>query len=335
MAFDYSEQEALENPPIIIEEQNSAYIGLMERLKNKTETLSYSSLKAFAKSPRNFIQYKLKQKSPKNESQIFGSLCDCFLTTPDKFESDFVTIGTIPTSENQKGFCNDMFEGMTKEEAYARNYKTGGVDKVWEAVGSYVEAYKSGKMVCTNKMVQDAKKIVENLKKSDLVMQFVDSCDSFQTPISWTYNGWKFKGFLDASGRSLIIDFKYSKDADPEKFERDITNYDYFMQMGMYHEENGGLPECYFIVYDKSLNFSVQKLDYSFIAYGVRKYKYLVAKLEQCITENRFSESFNFFDVQQKTIYKPKWSKGFETDMDIEVNEVEIIPPRMLSNEDF
>ena len=328
---DYSEQEALENPPVIIEEQNTAYIDLMERLRNKTETLSYSALKAFSKSPRDFIAYKLKPKSPKNESQIFGSLCDCFLTTPERFESDFVVIGSIPTSDNQKGFVKDMFDGFSKEDAYARNYKAGGVDKVWDAVGDYVEAYQSGKMVCTAKMEQDARAIVANLKKSELIMQFVDSCDTFQTKIEWTYRGWKFKGFLDASGRALIIDFKFSKDSDPDKFERDIVNYDYFMQMGMYHEQNGGLPECYFIVFDKSLNFSVIKVDYTFLEYGVRKYKYLVAKLEQCISENRFSESYNFFDVQQKTVYKPKWVKGF----DVDIEDIEVFDPSTLSNDVF
>lgn len=314
LAFDYSEQEAIENPPVIIQEESNEYIELMKRLQNKTETLSYSALKAFAKSPKSFIQYKLKPKSPKNESQIFGSLCDCLLTCPETFEKDFVIIGSIPTSDNQKGFCQDMFDGMTKEDAYARNYKTGGVEKVWEALGSYIEAYKSGKMVCTKKMHEDATKLVENLKKSELIMQFIDSCDSFQTKIEWTYNRWKFKGFLDASGKALIIDFKFSKDSDPDKFERDIINYDYFMQMGMYHDADGGLPECYFIVYDKSLNFSLLKVDYSFLNYGVRKYKYLVAKLEQCIKQNRWNESYNFFDVQQRTVYKPKWVKGFETD---------------------
>jgi hypothetical protein len=278
--------------------------------------LSYSSLKAFAKSPRNFIQYKLKPRTAQTESQIFGSLCDCFLTTPNKFDELFVIVFSIPTSENQKGFCNDMIAGATKEEAYANNYKTGGVDKVYEVCGNYIEAILSGKMVCTKKMHDEANKIVENLKKSDLVMQYVDSCTSFQNKMEWMHNGWKLKGFTDAEGTGLIIDFKFSKDADPDKFERDIVNFDYFMQMGMYAYASESLPECYFIVYDKSLNFSVIKIDYSFLSYGFRKCKYLIAKLEDCIKNNRWSESYNFFDVQQRTVYKPKWIKGFETDED-------------------
>ena len=314
LAYDYSEAETLENPPILIEQENTAYIDLMKRLQNKTETLSYSSLKAFAKSPRNFIQYKLKPRSPQTESQIFGSLCDAFLTTPEKVNEMFVFIKSFPTSENQVGFCNDMIAGKSKEDAYANNYKTGGVDKVYDSVGSYVEAVLSGKLVCTQKMYDESFKIVENLKKSDLVMQYVNSCNSFQNKREWEYSGWKFKGFTDAEGTRLIIDFKFSKDSDPDKFERDIVNFDYFMQMGMYSESDNSLPECYFIVYDKSLNFSVIKIDYSFLSYGIRKYKYLVAKLEDCIKNNRWSESYNFWDVQQRTVYKPKWIKGFETD---------------------
>lgn len=314
LAFENNELEVAYVPEI--EKEDSSYIELMKRLQNKTETLSYSSLKAFAKSPRNFIQYKLKPRTPQTESQIFGSLCDCFLTTPDKFNDLFVIIGSVPTSENQKGFCNDMINGLTKEDAYSNNYKTGGVDKVYDALGTYIEAVLSDKMVCTQKMYDESFKIIENLKKSDLVMQYIDSCTSFQNKKEWTYNGWKLKGFTDAEGQRLIIDFKFSKDADPDKFERDIVNLDYFMQMGMYADSDEGLPECFFIVYDKSLNFSVIKIDYSFLSYGIRKYKYLIAKLEQCINNNRWFESYNFFDVQQRTVYKPKWIKGFETDED-------------------
>jgi len=320
LAEQYSEQELINSENILIEEeQPTEYIKLLQRLQKKEETLSYSSLKAFSKSPRNFIQYKLKPKTPQTESQIFGSLCDCFLTTPDEFESKFVIVDSVPSSDNQKGFCNDIFEGKSKEDAYANNYKVGGLEKVWNQLENYITAIQSGKMVCTTKMKDEAFKITENLKKSELIMQFVDSCNAFQVKHEWTYSGWKFKGFTDAEGIRIIIDFKYTADSDPEKFERDIIKFKYYMQAGMYSEADGSLPEFYFVTYDKSLNFSIIKLDVSLLMYGIREYKYLVAKLEQCIKENRWSESFNFFDVQLRTAYKPKWIKGFETDsIDIE-----------------
>lgn len=302
---------------IIIEkeqQETSEYYELIGRLQQKKESLSYSSLKAFAKSPRNFIKYKLKERTPQTESQIFGSLCDCLLTTPDKFEDMFKVVDNLPTTDNQKSFCDCIIKGMSLEDAFKANYKRGNKDDIYESLKDYCDAVIQKKLVCTSVMLEQSKEIVENLKKSELVMQYIDSCDSFQNHLKWEYKGWKFNGFTDAQGEGLIIDFKYSKDADPDKFERDIINYDYFMQMGMYHDAEGGVPECYFIVYDKSLNFSVIKVDYSFISYGVRKYKYLVTKLNQCVKENRFNESYNFFDVEQRTVFKPKWIKGFETD---------------------
>jgi len=310
--MDMQEQEVNEN----VEINESEYYNLIGRLQRKEETLSYSSLKEFGKSPRNFINYKLAPRKPQTESQIFGSLCDCFLTTPEKFEELFSLVTNFPTTDNQKGFCNDMISGKTKEDAFSNNYSRGNLEATYESLKSYIDAILSGKMVCTKEQKEQAEKIVENLKKSELVMQYIDSCDKFQNKKEWEFKGWKFKGFTDAEGLNLIIDFKFSKDADPDKFERDIINYDYFMQMGMYASHHEGIPECYFIVYDKSLNFSVIKIDYSLLSYGKRKYAYLVTKLNQCIKENRFTESYNFFDVQLRTCFKPKWIKGFETDAD-------------------
>ena len=313
--FEEIQQEEIQSN----EFENQEYYNLIGRLQKKEEVLSYSSLKEFGKSPRNFIKYKLKPKTPQTESQILGSLCDCFLTTPDKFEQMFVIVDNFPTTENQKGFCNDVINGKEIEEAFKNNYSRGKAEDVYSGLKSYCDAIISKKMVCSTKQKEEAEIIINNLKKSELIMTYIDSCDKFQNKKEWTYNGWKFKGFTDAEGTRLIIDFKFTKDADPDKFEREIFNYDYFLQMGMYADSDEGLPECYFIVYDRTLNFSIIKLDYSLIHYGIRKYHYLVEKLNQCIKENRFTESYNFFDVQLRTVYKPKWIKGFETDsLDIE-----------------
>jgi len=68
------------------------------------------------------------------------------------------------------------------------------------------------------------------------------------------------------------------------------------------------------IVFDATGNFSLIKIDYSLISYGIREYQYLVHKFDQCVKQNRWNESYNFFDHTQRTVYKPKWIKGFETD---------------------
>jgi len=314
--LEQSELESMENPPIEIEQENSEYIELMKRLQNKTEVLSYSSLKAFGKSPRNFIQYKLEPRKPQSESQIFGSVCDTLLTEPEKFDDKYAVVDNVPTTDNQIGFCNDLIKGMSAIDAKKANNPRGEAGELAEIYKAYCDAQKSGKQTITTEVKEKCEKIVENLKKSELVMQYVDGCSKFQVKTEWKYSGWNFIGFKDGQGTNLIVDFKYSADSDPDKFERDIFKFDYFMQAGMYVDSEEGFPEYYLIVYDKSMNFSVLKIDVSLISYGIRKYKYLVKKMEQCIKENRWSESYNFFDVQQRTVFKPKWVKGFETDPD-------------------
>jgi len=300
--------------------ENSAYYELIGKLQKKEIRLSYSSLKEFGKSPMNFIRYKLKDRKPPNDSQIFGSLCDCLITEPERFDQLFVINDVTPTTDNQKGFCQDIINGMDKETAFSNNYSRGKAEDLYNQFKTYTDAVKSGKTVVNKTILEQAEKIVGNLKKSNLVMQYLDSCTSFQGKIEWKQDGWDFLGFTDCSGEGIIIDLKFTRDANPEKFERDIVNYEYYMQMGMYAEASGfdGIPECYFIAYDKTGNFSVIKLDYSFIKYGIRKYRYLLKKLNKCISENRFNESFNFFDDHQRIVYKPKWIKGLNDGIDDE-----------------
>lgn len=311
-----NEQEA----PVSEKDQESEYIALLERIRNKEEKLSFSSLKEFGKSPREFIQYKLKDKKPPNEGMIFGSICDFYLTTPDEdFNKKFVIIDKAPSSDNQKAFCEAMFAGKTKEEAFDANYKRGSAEAVYDSMKEYIEGHLSGKTICTSAQIDRAKLVVENLKKSELVMTLLDSCHKFQNKLEWEDDGFKFIGFTDAEGQGVIVDAKYSgKGADPDSFERQIKKMKYYLQAAMYCQAAGydGIPEFYFIIYDKNLNFTVAKVDYSYILYGIKEYEYLLSKFKQCIKENQWSASYNFFDNNSgiRTFYKPGWMKGFETD---------------------
>lgn len=302
------------------EQQPTELDLLLDRLRKKEEHLSFSSLKAFSKSPREFINYKLQPKSPPNEGMILGSICDFYLTTPENdFDKEFVVIDKIPTSDNQKGFCEAMLQGESKENAFNAYYKRGSAEAVYDSMKEYIEGHLSGKTICTSAQIDQAQKIVENLKKSDLVMTLLNSCHKFQNKLEWEDNGFKFIGFTDGEGDGLILDAKFiGKGADPDKFERQLRDMKYYLQAAMYCQAAGyeGIPEFYFLVYDKSLNFTVAKLDYSYILYGIKEYEYLLHKLEQCIKENRWTESFNFFDNNSgiRTFYKPGWVKGFETD---------------------
>jgi hypothetical protein len=319
LAFDYSEQEAIENPPIIIEEENNAYIALLKRIQSKEEHLSFTSLKEFATSPKNFIKYKLKDRKKPTDAVLEGSVCDALLCDhirPERheFENNFSIVENTPTTDNQISFCDYIISGNNAEESKKLSNARGTGTELFETYKSFIEASKSGKQSVSQQLYENCLAIVDGLKKSELVSSLLDSVLDVQVKQEWDFKGYKFKGYKDAEGNNLLIDFKKMPDANPDKVEREIINRKIYLQMAMYAESFEGIPEVYLIVFDATGNFSVIKIDYSLISYGKREYQYLVTKFEQCSKENRWNESFNFFDVQQRTVYKPKWIKGFETD---------------------
>lgn len=294
---------------------------LIAKLVKKEVSLSYSSLKNFT-TPLNFIEHKLKRKQP-TPAMVFGSLCDCLILTPDKFDNEFVMLNSIPTSENQISFANALIdlgknEPLTQdviENEFPKHYKRGNALDVFELIKDYVRGTISGKRMITKEIYDDAKAISDNLISQPEIVEIFAQINEVQKKVAWEYNGWKNIGYYDILLEDHIIDLKFSKDANPDKFERDILNLDYFLQAGMYFHAARELgisdaPNYSFIVYDKSFNWSIIELDYSYIAYGIRKYQYLVEQLERCVAEGRLDESYGFFKNVYR-VYKPKWVKGF------------------------
>lgn len=321
LAFEYSEQETIENPPVTIQEESNEYIELLKRIQSKEEVLSFSSLKEFATSPKNFIKYKLKERKKPTDAVLEGSVCDALLCDHIKpsrleFENNFSIVEDSPGTENQQKFCDAIIEGKTIEEAKKIGNPRGNSEDLYLQYKSYIEASKSGKQSVSKTLYDKCVEIVDGLKKSELVNYLLDAVIDVQVKCEWDFLGYKFKGYKDAEGNNLLIDFKKMADSNPDKVEREIMSRKIYLQQGMYAKSFEGIPECYLIVFDATGNFSVIKIDYSLISYGIREFEYLTIKFDQCVKENRWNESYNFFDVQQRTVYKPKWIKGFETDSD-------------------
>lgn len=300
---------------------------LISKICNKNLRLSYSTLKNFT-SPINLINYKLKPYK-KNPSMLFGLLCDCLLLTPDNFKKEFAIVDNIPTTEKQQNFIDEIFDfidsgkEMTEDkekEIYLNHYSRGDHKKTLEPLTPYLDARISKKESISSSMYNEAKEICDNLLMNEDIQILFSQIVEVQKKVKWSDNGWEFLGFYDMYLEDHIIDLKFSKDANPEKFERDIANFDYFLQAAMYclAAKKLGItqnPKYSFIVYDKSFNYSIIELDYSYLAYGERKYKYLLQELDRCISDGAFDQSYGFFKRSYKA-YKPKWVKGFELKTD-------------------
>lgn len=301
---------------------------LIAKICKKDLRLSYSTLKSFT-SPVNLINSKLKPFS-KSPSMVFGSLCDILLLTPDRFGENFKIISHVPTSENQVSLSNALISIGKKTKLtdeiisieFSKCYKTGSAEKIYPIIQDYVEASISGLDLITQQTYDEAKEICDNLMLNHDIDLLFSQIQDVQVKVEWKDKGWDFVGYLDMLLPDHIIDLKFSKDANPEKFERDIANFDYFLQAAMYCKavKEMGIcsdPKYSFIVYDKSMNYSIIELDYTYLKYGERKYNFLLQELDRCIADGAFDESYGFFKRSYK-VYKPKWAKAFLLDDDEE-----------------
>lgn len=302
---------------------------LIQKFLTKKQRLSYSTLKNFT-SPINLINYKLKPYK-KNSGMLFGSVCDVLALTPQDFDREFFIAKKLPSEGNQIVFADAIISiGKTGEvtpeileQEYNKAYKTGTYHKVYhgdeKTIGleDYIDAVIRGKEVITQDIKDEAEIIVENLKNQKEVDDIFMELESVQKKLEWTDGGWKFLGFLDMYLDGHIIDLKFTKDANPDKFEKDINNLKYYLQSAMYcyaikllgiHDN----PKYSILAYDKAGNYSLIEIDYGYIQYGIKEYKWLLQELNKCVEQNAFDQSYGFF--KKYTAYKPKWAKGFQLD---------------------
>lgn len=304
----------------------SAKKQLIEQFEKKKVRLSYSSLKKFT-SPINLVNHKLKPYKA-NAGMMFGSLCDTLLMTPHLFDSEFAIVSKAPTTDKQIDYCDEIIDFIKSkrksyklkdadiEKIYSNHYSKGDAFKLYESLKKHISSAVNNQQSVSQDLYDEAKQLIDNLKENEDVAELLSQIQDVQVKVQWSDFGWKFLGFLDMLlVNDHIIDGKYSKDADPDKFIRDIQNMDYFLQGAMYcigtvKAKICKDPKYSWLVYDKTGNYSIIELDYSYFEYGKRKYTYLMEQLNRCAEQKAFTQSYNFFKRTYKAI-KPGWAKGF------------------------
>ena len=299
---------------------------LIEKLKSKAISLSYSWLKNFT-SPIDFLDYKLKPKK-QNTGMMFGSVCDMLLLTPENFDKEFAIVNKVPSTDIQVAFVDEIIEWNEKnpdseltaeqlQEIYKNHYSKGTYEKTYNGLKGYIEAVTSGKNIIDSETYQKAKALSEKLLEFPDIQRLFERIQGAQTFIEWTTDGWKFRGYLDFYTPEGIFDLKYSgKGANPEDFNKTISNLGYDLQAGAYCRGTvqmglfEQMPAFYWLVYDDSGNYSIIEADYSYIRYGERKMDYYLQALNRCIREDAWEQSYNFFKRTYRA-FKPKWAKAF------------------------
>lgn len=175
----------------------------------KSRPLSKSSLSAFNVSPKHYVKYLNEKKD--SSGFLLGSLIDCIVLEPEKFENKYYVY--------EKPDLRTKVGKQAKESTLLIAKNRTLITK---------EDYQKAKY---------AKESLMDLKESrDLIEK------SFNIQKKLTFTDAKTKlpliGYQDfqssAWDSNLLVDLKTSRTAEPDKFNRLISDYDYDLQNAVY-----------------------------------------------------------------------------------------------------
>lgn len=250
------------------QEHLSARDALIQSIEDKYSEgnlyLSYSSLSAFRKSPKHFIDYKMKAMED-TESMLIGKAFHCLVLEPHTFNHEFAVAPQ----------CD-------------RRTKAGK-----ETYNEFLES-SGDRSVLTASMYDTAVDMAIGVLHNDESKVLIEGTTQRERKIFFERHGFKFVSILDGESNDYIIDLKMMPDADPRKVQREILQRCLWLQGGMYLEAIQQDKDYYIIAADKSGNVSVHYLMPGLLDYGKGEFKRLCHDFEDCLSTSSWHKSYDY-----------------------------------------
>lgn len=265
--------------------------------------LSYSSLKAFQKSPQHFVEYRLTKPEP-SAAMIFGNIIDVLILTPDDYERKYAVmpLDVCKPGANILNAKNPSADSLVKIQKWTE-WSEANKGKTWI----------SNEDAALAKFL--AEKTFNNPKAKELLSRVVRTQDK----ISWTHKetGLPMIGYKDATGDSFIMDLKSANDGSPEGYMKNAFNFGYHIQAGAYLDAeqtlHGKFPDFFHLVVETNApyNISVYKCDKDFIALGKQQYNDLMMQVKFCAENNLWHQGYEFHTATgYHQLDIPGWAKN-------------------------
>jgi hypothetical protein len=174
----------------------------------KRDYLSYSALKAFAKSPNHYLQY-VNREFVETPAMVLGSALHCAVLEPGMYAERYVIAPKF-----------DRRTKAGKEQAEAWELATDGVTGITAEQDQAVQAMKHA------------------IRSHSAAARLLNGTRC-EVPVEGEIEGVQFKGVIDALGKSYAVDIKTTTDASPEAFRKQASNLDYHLQAVIYTHLTG------------------------------------------------------------------------------------------------
>lgn len=221
----------------------------MSNNKEQYLPLSYSSLKAFARSPLAFLQYK---NEPRNETPAmrFGTMVHRRVLEEDTF------MDTVAVYEGRR--AGGAYERFKREHA--------------------------GKDILTATEMQNVQKAASSIMQHPLAAGLISDLESTELEFKIEQLGIPHRGFIDGINHWCLLDLKVTQRVDDHSLMRTIYDFKYYMQAAIYERAAtlmGYELDSYFIVAVESAaphHVNVVELEPHYIARGHMEWEMLLKR---------------------------------------------------------
>lgn len=259
-----------------IEPNAEAKAQLIKELQEGNFTLSFSSLSAFAVSPREFIRYKLQERVT-TPAMILGEAVHCLVLEPEKFNERFFIAPDVnaATKEGRAAWVK-LHSDFVGEMENDKMKKGEIVDVIYNTCNIRVidaKVYANAEM--------RARQLISN-KASDWVLSHIESTE---LKIETEIEGIKFRGVIDAKGEhgKIIADIKNVPDATWDKCQRSIWSRRLHWQAHIYDRAAGFGHQCYIMAVDGMGEVSVHGFAEHHLVKAAREIEEYLTRFKECI----------------------------------------------------
>lgn len=261
--------------------------SLIAEINAGTFTLSFSSLKKFSVSPRNFLKEKTKPYTPPTAAMIEGSAVDCLLLEGvEVFNQKFLVIEEEQRPEPDKTFGSKL----------NKEWKQALIDT----------AFKENKEVLTSDQFKSALELVESIQYNKEASRLLKMGTATQLPVNFNFAGYPFRGIIDLkgedpdTGEKVIVDLKkISTGVSPGRV-KNSSFYEMFPeQLALYKYALG--PEyagakCFNICVDNSGEVLVVEYSPNTIYRALKHCADLVREFSRATLTDAWYDSHDFFN---------------------------------------
>ena len=220
--------------------------------KDKYLPLSFSSLKAFDRSPLAFVHYK---EGPRKETDAmrFGTMVHRAVLEPDKYQA------TVAVYDGRRG--TNAHKEFILENAH--------------------------KDVLTVKEAATVRSISDSVLNHSYAGPLLRQCTEFEKAFEIEQLGIPHRGIIDAIGPWFMIDLKTTQNVSHRMLQRTIYDFKYYMQAAIYDRAATimGLDmKAYFIIAVESTaphHVEVVELEPHYIARGHLEWERLLGRWSQ------------------------------------------------------